>query len=52
MDNIEAIRILECMAIDLTGALMTVDKDSGKYTALMKKLDAINLAQRVLQRMS
>lgn len=52
MDNTEAIRVLECMAIDLTGELMTTNKDSMKYTVLMKKLDAINLAQRALQGVS
>ena len=48
MTNKKAISILECMAIDITGALMDADMTSSKRTVLMQKLDAINLAQRAL----
>lgn len=49
MNNTEAIRILECMAIDMTGALMESNKDSPKQAVLMQKLNAIDLAKKSLQ---
>lgn len=52
MSNAEAIRILECMAIDMTGALMESDKDSPKQAVLMQKINAINLTQKALRDVS
>jgi len=52
MNNIEAIRVLECIATDITGALMDANMTSSKQTALMQKLDAIDLAQKVLRDVS
>ena len=49
MTNKKAISILECMAIDITGALMDAGMTSSKRTVLMQKLDAINLAQKALR---
>lgn len=49
MNNVEAIRILECIATDITGALMDANMTSSKQTVLKQKLDAIDLAQKVLR---
>lgn len=48
MTNKEAISILECMAIDMTGALMDANDDRNPGV-LMQQLEAIDLAQRALR---
>ena len=48
MNNVEAIRILECIATDITGALMDAN-DNRNPGVLMQQLEAIDLAQRVLR---
>lgn len=49
MTSKEAISILECMAIDIVGALMNSNMTNSKQAALMQKIDAINLAQKALR---
>ena len=51
MNNVEAIRILECIATDITGALMDAN-DNRNPGVLMQQLEAIDLAQKVLRDVS
>lgn len=49
MSNIEAINVLECMAIDMTGALAALHEDNPLADVLMQRLEAINMAQDAMR---
>ncbi len=49
MTDRQAISVLECMAIDMTGALGEMSEDDSAADAIRRRLDAINAAQTSLQ---
>lgn len=48
MDNKTASMILDCMAIDMTGAIADISKRSPMYDVVEQRLEAINTAQVAL----
>lgn len=49
MTNIKAAKILECMAVDLTGSMAGLSPDSPMVDVLSQELEAINVAQDFLR---
>lgn len=47
--NLQAISILECMAIDMTDALQDLPESNPMYDVLVQRIEAINYAQKVLR---
>lgn len=46
---LQAIGILKCMAVDMTAAIADMAKRSPMYDVIVQRIDAINLAQKVLR---
>ncbi len=49
MSYLEAISILECMAINMTGAIADMSQANPMYDVICQRLDAIDLAQEALR---
>lgn len=49
MSNIEAHGILECMVIDMTGALASMRESDPMACLLEQRIEAINLAKEALK---
>ena len=49
MSYLQAISILECMAIDMTGAIADMPPINPMYDVISQRLDAINLAQKTMR---
>ena len=49
LTNDEAVTILECMAIDMTGTLASMSKNNSTADLLTQRLAAINMAQDALR---
>lgn len=49
MDKTEAIKVLECMAIDLVSALGVLSKTNPLTNVLQQRIEAINEAQLALR---
>ena len=49
MTKKEAISVLECMAIDMTGGIADMSKRSPMYDVIKQRLDAIDVAQTALR---
>jgi len=52
MTNKEAICILECMAIDMTGAIADMSKHNPMEDVIVQRIEAINMAQAALKNKS
>lgn len=51
MTTIEAISVLECIAIDYTGLLVGLSKTDPMNDVLEQRIKAIDMAQEALRRM-
>ena len=49
MSEIDAVKVLECMAIDMVGALAGLSKKEPLADVLCQRIEAINLAQSALR---
>jgi len=49
MNEIDAVKVLECMAIDMMGALAGLSKKEPLADVLCQRIEAINLAQSALR---
>lgn len=52
MRNKDAIGVLECMAIDMTGCMAGLSKRSPMCDVIKQRLEAINVAQDALRKQS
>lgn len=47
--NLQAINILECLAIDMSDAMKDLSKMNPMYDVLAQRIEAIKLAQQALR---